>query len=57
MRPPDVVRLTPGKRVLFLTKDPALITQQLAGKLDLKMDAVAIADLLDNINTNAMTPT
>ena len=27
--------LTPGKRVLFLTKDPELIRRQLRGELDL----------------------
>ncbi|ACY12807.1 aconitase family protein [Haliangium ochraceum] len=48
--------LTPGKRVLFLTKDPALIRKQLAGELDLTMDDVAPEDLLDDINTDAMTP-
>ena len=49
-------KLTPGKRVLFLTKDPELIRKQLAGELDLKMDDIAVADLLDDINTDAMTP-
>jgi 3-isopropylmalate/(R)-2-methylmalate dehydratase large subunit len=49
-------RLTPGKRVLFLTKDPKLIEKQLAGELDLSMDDVAVEDLLDDINTDAMTP-
>ena len=48
--------LTPGKRVLFLTKDPELIRRQLAGELDLTMDDVAVEDLLDDINTDAMTP-
>ena len=56
MRPPEVVRLTPGKRVLFLTKDPELIRRQLAGELDLSMADVAVEDLLDDINTDAMTP-
>jgi 3-isopropylmalate/(R)-2-methylmalate dehydratase large subunit len=56
MKPPDVVRLTPGKRVLFLTKDPALIKRQLAEELDLTMDDLTVADLLDDINTDAMTP-
>jgi 3-isopropylmalate/(R)-2-methylmalate dehydratase large subunit len=49
-------QLTPGKRVLFLTKDPELIRKQLAGELDLTMDDVEVADLLDDINTDAMTP-
>jgi 3-isopropylmalate/(R)-2-methylmalate dehydratase large subunit len=48
--------LTPGKRVLFLTRDPELIRKQLAGELDLTMDDVSVADLLDDINTDAMTP-
>ncbi|MBI5364520.1 MAG: aconitate hydratase, partial [Planctomycetes bacterium] len=51
-----VVRLTPGKRVLFLTKDLARIEEQLAKKLDLAMSAVDPKDLLDDINTDAMTP-
>lgn len=56
MRPTDPVRLTPGKRVLFLTKDPEKIRLQLAGKLDLTMDDVGVLDLLDDVNTDAMTP-
>jgi 3-isopropylmalate/(R)-2-methylmalate dehydratase large subunit len=48
--------LTPGKRVLFLTKDPELIRRQLRGELDLTMDEVGVEDLLDDINTDAMTP-
>jgi 3-isopropylmalate/(R)-2-methylmalate dehydratase large subunit len=56
MRPPEIIRLTPGKRVLFLTKDPDLIRRQLAGELDLTMADVGVEDLLDDINTDAMTP-
>src|SRR4051794_17455222 len=56
MRPPDPVRLTPGKRVLFLTKDPELIRRQLKGELDLRMEDLKVEDLLDDINTDAMTP-
>ncbi len=56
MKPTDPVRLTPGKRVLFLTKDPEKIRLQLAGKLDLTMDDVRVEDLLDDVNTDAMTP-
>jgi len=55
-KPPAVVQLTPGKRVLFLTKDPDKIRRQLAGELDLTMDDVTVEDLLDDINTDAMTP-
>lgn len=56
MKPADTFRLTPGKRVLFLTKDPDLIRRQLAGELDLTMADLAVDDLLDDINTDAMTP-
>jgi 3-isopropylmalate/(R)-2-methylmalate dehydratase large subunit len=56
MKPPDVVRLTPGKRVLYLTKDPDLIRRQLAGELDLKMAELSVDELLDDINTDVMTP-
>ncbi len=48
--------LSPGKRVLYLTKDPEKIRQQLAGTLTLRMSDVAAEDLLDDINTDAMTP-
>ncbi len=48
--------LTPGKRVLYLTKDPELIRQQLDGSLSLRMADVKAVDLLDDINTDAMTP-
>ena len=50
------MRLTPGKRILFLTKDPELIRRQLAGELDLSMAELSVDDLLDDINTDAMTP-
>jgi len=49
-------RLDPGQRVLFLTKDPDLIRKQLRGELDLRMEDVAVEDLLDEINTDTMTP-
>jgi 3-isopropylmalate/(R)-2-methylmalate dehydratase large subunit len=48
--------LTPGKRVLYLTKDPEKIRQQLAGTLRLTMTDLTPDDLLDDINTDAMTP-
>jgi hypothetical protein len=38
------VRLTPGKRVLFLTKDPEIIRAQLRGELDLRMEDVKPED-------------
>ncbi|HEX4497291.1 MAG TPA: aconitase family protein [Thermoanaerobaculia bacterium] len=56
MKPPETIRLTPGKRVLFLTKDPDLIRRQLRGELDLRMADLRVEDLLDDINTDAMTP-
>lgn len=55
-RQPSTIRLSPGKRVLFLTKDPEQIRRQLSGELDLTMADVAVADLLDDVNTDAMTP-
>ena len=55
-RPPENIALTPGKRVLFLTKDPETIRKQLVGELNLTMDQVSVEDLLDDINTDAMTP-
>jgi len=54
--PPQKVALTPGKRVLFLTKDLDLIKRQLYDGLDLKMEDLNVEDLLDDINTDVMTP-
>ncbi|HEU0034070.1 MAG TPA: aconitase family protein, partial [Kofleriaceae bacterium] len=48
--------LTPGKRVLYLTKDPERIRRQLAGELTLHMRDLSPDELLDDINTDAMTP-
>jgi 3-isopropylmalate/(R)-2-methylmalate dehydratase large subunit len=56
MKPEPTIRLAPGKRVLFLTKDPELIRKQLRGELDLQMKDLSVDDLLDDINTDAMTP-
>ena len=56
MRPGRDVSLTPGKRVLFLTKDPGLVRRQLRGELDLEMKDLRVEDLLDDVNTDAMTP-
>ena len=50
------VKLTPGKRVLFLTKDLDLIKKQLYEGLNLQMEDLKPEDLLDDINTDAMTP-
>jgi 3-isopropylmalate/(R)-2-methylmalate dehydratase large subunit len=48
--------LTPGKRVLYLTKDPERLRAQLAGELTLRMADLRPDELLDDINTDAMTP-
>lgn len=56
MKPPEIVTLTPGRRILFLTKDPDLIRRQLRGELDLRMSDLSVDDLLDDVNTDAMTP-
>jgi 3-isopropylmalate/(R)-2-methylmalate dehydratase large subunit len=48
--------LTPGKRVLYLTKDPEKIRRQLDGSLMLRMADLSADELLDDINTDAMTP-
>ena len=54
--PPNKISISPGKRVLFLTKDLDLIKRQLYDGLDLKMNDVSPEDLLDDINTDVMTP-
>ena len=54
--PPKNISLTPGKRVLFLTKDLELIRQQLYEGVNLKMSDLSVEDLLDDINTDVMTP-
>jgi 3-isopropylmalate/(R)-2-methylmalate dehydratase large subunit len=51
-----VVRLDPEKRVLFLTKDLVAIKKQLNGELELRMEEVNPSELLDDINTDVMTP-
>src|SRR5260370_40363180 len=56
MRPENWISLGPGKRVLYLTKDPALIRRQLRGELNLRMRDLALGELLDDINTDAMSP-
>lgn len=53
---PGGFALTPGKRVLYLTKDPGRIRDQLNGTLTLTMQDLAPDDLLDDINTDAMAP-
>ena len=54
--PPEYIALNPGKRVLFLTKDLSLIKAQLYEGLELKMADLSVDDLLDDINTDVMTP-
>ena len=56
MKPTKDIGLTPGKRILFMTKDPELIRKQLRGELSLQMKDLSVDDLLDDINTDAMTP-
>ena len=51
-----LIALPEGAKVLYLTKDPELIKQQLRGELTLRMQDVDPADLLDDINTDTMTP-
>ncbi|MBT3339807.1 MAG: aconitate hydratase [Planctomycetes bacterium] len=55
-KPPESVRLESGKRVLFLTKDLELLRKQLYHGLDLQMSDLTVDDLLDDINTDVMTP-
>ena len=54
--PPNNIELTDGKRILFLTKDLELISKQLYEGLNLRMEDLTIEDLLDDINTDVMTP-
>ena len=54
--PVSEISLNPDKRVLFLTKDLGLIQKQLYEGLNLKMEDLTIDDLLDDINTDVMTP-
>ncbi len=48
--------LSPQGRILFLTKDAELIRQQLDGSLTLSSKDIRPEELLDDINTDAMTP-
>ena len=54
--PPEKVQISAGKRVLFLTKDLDLIRKQLYEGLDLHISDINPDDLLDDINTDMMTP-
>ena len=54
--PPEIIKLNPDKRVLFLTKNLSLIKEQLYNGLNLRMEDLSVDDLLDDINTDVMTP-
>ncbi len=54
--PDKLIRLDPRKRVLFLTRDLDLIGRQLRGEVNLRMEDLRVEDLLDDINTDVMTP-
>lgn len=54
--PPSAVRFHSEKRVLFLTKDLDLLRKQLYEGLNLRMEDLTIDDLIDDINTDVMTP-
>jgi 3-isopropylmalate/(R)-2-methylmalate dehydratase large subunit len=54
--PTAEISLNSDKRVLFLTKDLTLIQKQLYEGLNLKMEDLTVDDLLDDINTDVMTP-
>ena len=54
--PPEIVKLNPDKRVLFLTKNLSLIKEQFYNGLNLRMEDLSVDDLLDDINTDVMTP-
>lgn len=51
-----VVRLDPNKRILFLFKDVEKIRAQLRGDVRFHIRDVDPKDLLDDINTDVMTP-
>ncbi|HXW60506.1 MAG TPA: aconitase family protein [Myxococcota bacterium] len=50
------IKFDPKKRVLYLTKDLNLIKEQLYNGLNLNMADLSPHDLLDDINTDVMTP-
>jgi len=54
--PPSSISLSQKSRILFLTKDLNLIKHQLYQGLNLKMCDLSVAELLDDINTDVMTP-
>jgi 3-isopropylmalate/(R)-2-methylmalate dehydratase large subunit len=52
----NLISLDQNKRILFLTKDLKLIKEQLYNGLNLLMKDLSPKDLLDDINTDIMTP-
>ncbi len=54
--PPAEISFSSEDRILFLTKDLSLIRKQLFEGLNLKMEDLRSEDLLDDINTDVMTP-
>ena len=54
--PPQKIALAKDKRVLFLTKNLDLIKKQLYDGLNLSMKDLTAEELLDDINTDVMTP-
>ncbi len=52
----NLISLDQSKRILFLTKDLSLIKEQLYNGLKLLMKDLSPKDLLDDINTDVMTP-
>jgi 3-isopropylmalate/(R)-2-methylmalate dehydratase large subunit len=50
------IKLDRDKRILFLTKDPNLIKEQLYEGKNLMMKDIDPSELLDDINTDIMTP-
>ena len=54
--PPNQISLKADSKILFLTKNLDLIKQQLYDGLELQMKNLEVEDLLDDINTDMMTP-
>lgn len=52
----DTIKITPDKKILFLTKNLKLIEDQLYHGLRLTFNDLSPDDLLDDINTDVMTP-
>lgn len=52
----ETIKLDPKKRVLFLFKDPAKTRAQIEEGVNHHMRDIDPADLLDDINTDVMTP-